>query len=36
MGEITFNKENGKSDTFYAYRTTNVAQAADLATFRLQ
>ena len=36
MGEITFNKENGKSDTFYAYRTTNVAQAADSATFRLQ
>ena len=36
IGEITFNKENGKSDTFYAYRTTNVAQAADSATFRLQ
>lgn len=36
MGEITFNKQNGASDTFYAYRTLNVAQAADSAKFRLQ
>lgn len=36
MGEITFSKQNGASDTFYAYRTVNVAQAADSAKFRLQ
>lgn len=35
MGTITFNKANGVSDTFFAYRTKNVAQAADSATFRL-
>ena len=35
MGEITFEKANGVEDTFYAYRTTNVAQAADSAKFRL-
>lgn len=35
MGEIKFSKANGVEDTFYAYKTKNVAQAADSAKFRL-
>lgn len=35
MGTITFNKANGVSDTFFAYRTKNTAGAADSAKFRL-
>lgn len=35
MGEITFEKANSVEDTFFAYRTKNVAQAADSAKFRL-
>ena len=35
MGTITFNKANGVSDTFFAYRTKNTAGAGDSATFRL-
>ena len=34
MGEVTFNKANGVSDTFYAYRTKNAAQEG--ATFKLR
>lgn len=35
MGEVTFNKENGVSDTFYAYRTKNAAQEGATFTIRL-
>ncbi len=35
MGPITFNKENGVSDDFFAYRTKNTAGAADSVKFRL-
>lgn len=34
MGEVTFNKANGVSDTFYAYRTKNAAQEG--ATFAIR
>lgn len=35
MGEVTFNKANGVSDTFYAYRTKNAAQEGATFTLRL-
>lgn len=35
MGEVTFNKANGVSDTFYAYRTKNAAQSGDTFKIRL-
>lgn len=35
MGEVTFNKANGVSDTFYAYRTKNAAQEGATFTIRL-
>lgn len=35
MGEVTFTKANGVSDTFYAYRTKNAAQEGATFTIRL-
>ena len=36
MGEVTFTKANGVSDTFYAYKTKNAAQGGDTFKLRLK